>query len=1061
MSTYNTSKAHEKSAPFIIDPAYYCTPELMTPIKLAADMTRECNKEGVWLYGESQLECYRLAILRKRAQDAKLKVYYPGTFTRPCGRGMFRLKSSSLMVQPMSMNFSFRANGRVVVTCRDTIIYKSNPCTEIQTFSLEEGGPFVIEISTSASSSSVDTTDPNEPPCLWITANSSPQSVSQVWEWSSNGNEWAHTRSFPPIKGFAYPHLVEPPEMRLVPKTQLDDDIYDFGCELLGSVVVSCENEKNEETPIIRVGESLVEAMNDNPAHFEQSTEMVAINETWQSLHLLAFRYVRVVGGSGIKEVVCNAIFHPTHYRGAFAASDDCLTRIWMNSAYTLRLCMHDFLLDGIKRDRLPWAGDLAVSLLANAYTFADAEIVRRSLTVLGRAGIAETDINGIVDYSLWWVICQDMFQLYFDDRQHLEREWKRIKATLQCLIERSDEDGFLKLEDNDWVFIDWAEGEDKTTALQILLWWALDCGLRLAQSMSDENITKILQGQQSKLKASLLSCCWDAAAGIWKSAPGESSTYSRHANILAVVSGLTTDGTIVETDLVAVGTPYMKTFECLALAALAAKQEGVGALRTYWARMTENGATTYWEACRESDTEETIPEFYGRPYGRSLCHAWSSGPSFMLPELILGVRPLSAGWETWTCDPQLGELEWVSSTVPTPYGCIEIEATSEFITISVPKGTTLCLLNGTSYPGPDFLVRPTKETAMDTIDTKTVKEWSAPYRGWAYYPTHVIPPKPNVLGFEDVYMTDVPTVYQLPDVDDKWFMSFIGFNGKGYQSFVAESTDLLNWGNMQLAMGFGGEREFDFGGCVIGAFLYEDYGIKARRTLQKKDGKYWSLYGAYSKQGKYEIDPGYEGLASSDDGLTWRRAKAQYILSVHDDHVQDWERDSIYQPWLVEHEGKYYNFYNAKRMPEWVEQIGLATSTDLFDWKRHKGNPVVRVRPDSYDSDFVADGKVFRDGNHWTMFYFGVGKGGAHIMVAFSRDLVRWTSDPEPLYKAGGNPSGLDCQYAHKISLVWNPGTETWYMYYDAVGNDGRGIGLITSRILCKDITSDTCYGL
>jgi hypothetical protein len=162
-----------------------------------------------------------------------------------------------------------------------------------------------------------------------------------------------------------------------------------------------------------------------------------------------------------------------------------------------------------------------------------------------------------------------------------------------------------------------------------------------------------------------------------------------------------------------------------------------------------------------------------------------------------------------------------------------------------------------------------------------------------------------------------------------------------------------------------------------------------------------------------------------------------------------------------VEHEGKYYNFYNAKRMPEWVEQIGLATSTDLFDWKRHKGNPVVRVRPDSYDSDFVADGKVFRDGNHWTMFYFGVGKGGAHIMVAFSRDLVRWTSDPEPLYKAGGNPSGLDCQYAHKISLVWNPGTETWYMYYDAVGNDGRGIGLITSRILCKDITSDTCYGL
>ena len=85
-----------------------------------------------------------------------------------------------------------------------------------------------------------------------------------------------------------------------------------------------------------------------------------------------------------------------------------------MGSAYTLRLCMHDFILDGIKRDRLPWAGDLAVSLVANAYSFADGSIVARSLSVLGRAGIEKADINGIVDYSLWWVVCHDLYQLYF-----------------------------------------------------------------------------------------------------------------------------------------------------------------------------------------------------------------------------------------------------------------------------------------------------------------------------------------------------------------------------------------------------------------------------------------------------------------------------------------------------------------------------------------------------------------------------------------------------------------------------------------------------------------------
>ena len=333
-------------------------------------------------------------------------------------------------------------------------------------------------------------------------------------------------------------------------------------------------------------------------------------------------------------------------------------------------------------------------------------------------------------------------------------------------------------------------------------------------------------------------------------------------------------------------------------------------------------------------------------------------------------------------------------------------------------------------------------EEAM-TIGPETVKQWSAPYRSWHYQPDHVIPAKPNIKGYEKVHMTDVPTVFQLPG-DSRWYMTFIGFDGRGYQSFVAESDDLLHWTNMRLAMGFGKKGEFDFGGRVLGAYLYEDYDIKAPRTLKKKDGKYWTLYGAYPRQGGYELKPGYEGVAWSDDGITWHRAQDEPILSVHQPDCGAWERDCIYQPWLVEHEGKFYNMYNAKGK---VEQLGLAFSKDLLTWERYEKNPVIPVgAKGSYNDRFSADGKIFRDGDHWTCFFFGVGKGGAHIMVAFSRDLLHWTVDPEPLYKAGGNPSGLDKTYAHKISLVWNPANETYYMFYNAVGNKGRGIGLITS---------------
>ncbi|MDR1895757.1 MAG: hypothetical protein LBR10_03090 [Prevotellaceae bacterium] len=338
------------------------------------------------------------------------------------------------------------------------------------------------------------------------------------------------------------------------------------------------------------------------------------------------------------------------------------------------------------------------------------------------------------------------------------------------------------------------------------------------------------------------------------------------------------------------------------------------------------------------------------------------------------------------------------------------------------------------------------KESA-EPIDSVTIAQWSAPYRGWSYYPEAVIPADYKIPGAEDFHSYDVPCVYQLPDKPDIWYMSFIGFNGKGYNSFVAESDDLIHWKNPKVAMGFGTEGTFDYGGCVVGAFLYDSWDIKAPRTICKKDDKYWTLYGAYPRQGGYELRPGYEGVATSSDGLQWTKASEEPILSVYQKDCKEWEKDCIYQPWLVEHDGIYYNFYNAANGG--IEQMGLTLSNDLIHWVRYPFNPVVKngINPGGWDASFASDAKVFKDDDHWVMFYFGVGRGGASILIAFSRDLIHWTIDPEPLYKFGGHPSGLDKQYAHKISLVFNPKNNTYYMFYCATGTKGRTIGLLTSQ--------------
>lgn len=56
-------------------------------------------------------------------------------------------------------------------------------------------------------------------------------------------------------------------------------------------------------------------------------------------------------------------------------------------------------------------------------------------------------------------------------------------------------------------------------------------------------------------------------------------------------------------------------------------------------------------------------------------------------------------------------------------------------------------------------------ESEVETmkIDEETMKKWQAPYRGWHYYPDHVVPAKRGIKGFEGVVSTGVPTVFQLP----------------------------------------------------------------------------------------------------------------------------------------------------------------------------------------------------------------------------------------------------------------------------------------------------------
>lgn len=547
------------------------------------------KRDDLWIYGRAEREVFRQQELIREKVEAKLKVGYPGEFMTPHSKIHFRA--------------NFPKGVFEVKSCVGT--------PEIREISLSEPGIFSFTLE-------VDDTV-RDVPCFSCSAD-------VVWESSVDGVNW-HLAGR--VSGTDIPpHREELPVCKFIPEL-MPDGIYDVGREIFGYVCI-----KNAPDAKLFVGESIFEAKNRNPEHFEQKLDLKTCKDgTLKSVVPLAFRYISLENGENA-EVWIEAVYTPMELKKEFSCGDAELDAIWARSVYTLRLCTRYFANDGVKRDRLPWAGDLAVSLLSMSESFCEAAPIRDTLAVLGSAGIRNAHINGIFDYTLWYLINFDLYTEKFGDKEFLKQEYFKIVETAEILLSQRLENGLLPV--TGWVLIDWAEG-DKNCALQMLFFMALESLANLAEKMSDEERCKEWKNIAREVKNIIRSCFYDKDRGLFKCSP-ESNEYLRHQNFFAVGSVATVEESriigenLLKGDLPDVGTPYMKTFEILALIKSGFKKEAIEEIRKFWGGMMECGATTFFEAYGKGKTGTGIYDFYGRPFGLSLCHAWSSAPAFLLP---------------------------------------------------------------------------------------------------------------------------------------------------------------------------------------------------------------------------------------------------------------------------------------------------------------------------------------------------------------------------------------------------------------------------------------------
>jgi alpha-L-rhamnosidase len=475
----------------------------------------------------------------------------------------------------------------------------------------------------------------------------------------------------------------------------------DFGKETFGYLKLN--GIKGKGLVSVYYGESPYEAA--DTAHCEL-TDKVDVDQqqgdyTFKGSR--AFRYATIYYSDNINinDVSMLYEYSPVKQLGSFTCSDPEINKIWDVAAYTLHLNTREFFIDGIKRDRWVWSGDAYQSYLMNYYLFFDSPEVTHTLQALRGKDPITSHINTILDYSFYWFLGVKDYYLYTGDKAFIEQNYQSMKSMMDFCLARRDSDGLVQGLPGDWVFIDWADGLSKQGEVsfeQVLFCRSLETVAECARIAGDNTGAEKYAAIAADLKAKIFKYYWNDQkhALVHSRIDGKpTDNVTRYANMFAIFFNYldpaqkqdVKKNVLLNNNVPGINTPYMRFYELEAMCALGEQDYVLKEIKDYWGGMLKLGATTFWEEYNPTKKGAENYAMYGRPYGKSLCHAWGASPIYLLGKYYLGVKPLSPGYQDYIVEPNLGSLQWMQGAVPTPHGKINVYCSTKQIKVSSNEG--------------------------------------------------------------------------------------------------------------------------------------------------------------------------------------------------------------------------------------------------------------------------------------------------------------------------------------------------------------------------------------
>lgn len=457
----------------------------------------------------------------------------------------------------------------------------------------------------------------------------------------------------------------------------------------------------------VQVGESYHEVIDPTPHTMEQLPLPVyrCREQTAIVLPERCVRFVRITADAPcvIIQLQCVARVTPLTYRGWFSSSDAQLNAIWQAGAATLHACTHDFVLDGLRRDGLPWADQLSEVEGADCVFF-DTQSARHSLVALTLPTPASADDLGIIDQPMLLPLSFWHEWMHRGDTAFVTQYLERLRSLLDMYHGVQDECGLISaarvyqmapLRDSNWNFFpDWAmhpelgpDTRGTPAYAHMVLLKCYEVAAAIEQEVGNRTRVHHYRAQAIRLRQTLVREFWDAERRVFINGYDRDGNLDQRVSIYAQIWGVLTDlippdayahvfETVIENPACR-PTNYSLNhhWEFQAFIKAGRMPQALAVLRRVWGGWLDSGHPRFPEDLRPDASVCDQLSMYGRPYANSLCHGWAGGAAVvLLSRGLLGITATAPGFARCRIAPQCTDVAWIHGRMPTPHGAIIIE---------------------------------------------------------------------------------------------------------------------------------------------------------------------------------------------------------------------------------------------------------------------------------------------------------------------------------------------------------------------------------------------------